>query len=388
MKIVLVAVFCVGIALARIHGTPDLSDSSEEKLPYHQLYKTRDITDKVFQQGREYKFVYNGQILTGIPGSDRQHSGSRIQAVVVVQFQGEQRVVLQLTNIRIAKANRDISNPRKTLPFRVFEEVELDQTNHEKLQKPVYFTYTNGLVHDISFEHNEAPWSANIKRGVLNLLQVNLKEHRKIETEHAIRNDIQSLEDSASLEQTSDMSKSQKWRFYRTIEKTLEGECETDYSVSSKPWKFAETETPVLNVTKSINFEKCVKRPQIKYNWRFADYCPTCEPKYQDDEKFLKSSSVFKFNITGSSSKFLIESAEAEAQYTFVPMSEEANVINTYVVQRLDLVKTAHIQTELRMQGQTVASDSDMVYTVDWDIMKERFFMEGENAFFQKTPYS
>jgi len=390
MKTAIIAILCVGIAFAKYHSAEN--DSSEKKLPYYQLYKTRDVKDKAFETGKEYKFVYNGQILSGIPGSDRQHSGSRIQAVVVVQFQSEQRVVLQLTNIRIAKANRDITNPRKTLPFRVFEEVELDTAHEEKLKKPIFFSYTNGLVHDISFDHGEVPWSSNIKRGILNLLQVNLKEHHKIGTETAHqRNTIRSSESSESASashESNELIQSEKWRFYRTVEKTLEGECETDYSVTSRPWRYAETNTPVLNVTKSINFEKCVKRPQIKYNWRFADYCPTCEPKYQEDEKFLKSSTVMKFNITGTSNKFMIESAEAESQYTFVPMSEDANVINTYVVQRLEIVHTSQIHTQVQHSGQTIPSDSDMIYTVDWDVMKEKFFMEGDQSFLSRTPYS
>jgi very-short-patch-repair endonuclease len=390
MKVILLAVLC-GLAFARIPKSKSRSySSSEEKLPYYQHYKNRDVQDKVFHAGKEYKFVYNGQILSGIPGSDRQHSGSRIQALVTVQFQSEQRVVMQLANIRIAKANREIRNPRKTLPFRVFDEVELDQTHMEKLHKPIFFTYTNGLVHDISFEQGEQPWSANIKRGVLNLLQVNLKEHHKLSTEplSITRNEVASSESNEMPETTDEQFKSQKWRFYRTIEKTMEGECETDYSVSSKPWKHGDPSQQVLNVTKSINFEKCTKRPQIKYNWRFNDYCPTCEPKYQDDEKFLKSSTVVRYNITGTSNKFMIESAEAESQYTFVPMNEESNVINTYVVQRIEIVKTSPIHTQLPSSSQTVPSDSDMIYTVDWDSMKERFFMEGENAFLSKTPYS
>jgi hypothetical protein len=127
------------------------------------MHKNRDVKDKAFHPGKEYQFVYNGQILTGIPGSDKQHSGSRIQALVTVQFQTEQRVVLQLGSIRIAKANREIRYPRRTLPFRVFDEIELDQEHREKLHKPIFFTYTNGLVHDLSFEHGEQPWSANIK---------------------------------------------------------------------------------------------------------------------------------------------------------------------------------------------------------------------------------
>jgi hypothetical protein len=51
-------------------------------------------------------------------------------------------------------------------------------------------------------------------------------------------------------------------------------------------------------------------------------------------------------------------------------------------------VKTSPIQSEIRAAGETITSDSDMIYTVDWDAMKEKFFMEGEKKFFEKTPYS
>jgi predicted dithiol-disulfide oxidoreductase (DUF899 family) len=63
-------------------------------------------------------------------------------------------------------------------------------------------------------------------------------------------------------------------QFYRVMEKTLEGECETEYTILELPNQ--RRPQPILNVTKSINFENCKKRPQIKYNFRFADDCPSC----------------------------------------------------------------------------------------------------------------
>jgi hypothetical protein len=187
------------------------------------------------------------------------------------------------------------------------------------------------MISDVVFEGIEEAWSANIKRGVLNMLQVNLFQHKATDlTEEALVNNR--IMKTETPEQD----------FFRVMEDTLEGECETLYTITRQPHPYY-TVGPVLNVTKSINFERCNRRPEIKYNFRFSDPCPSCESGYNGKEKFLKSSTVAHFNITGTRESFLIESARVESQYTFVPFNEEANVINTYVNQTLVLVKSRPI---------------------------------------------
>ena len=57
--------------------------------------------------------------------------------------------------------------------------------------------------------------------------------------------------------------------YYSVIEKTLEGDCEVSYTViREEQW---------TTVTKSINFDKCTGRPDIKYNMRFESECDDCE---------------------------------------------------------------------------------------------------------------
>ncbi len=47
-------------------------------------------------------------------------------------------------------------------------------------------------IHDIVFDRTEEAWSANIKRGVLNMLQVNLKEQSSTDnTEMKLLNTIE-----------------------------------------------------------------------------------------------------------------------------------------------------------------------------------------------------
>jgi hypothetical protein len=68
---------------------------------YNEAWKS-DIDVKRFVPGKEYKYFYDGQILNGIPGSSKQHSGTRIQALVTVQIPTEKTLVLMLQNVRMA----------------------------------------------------------------------------------------------------------------------------------------------------------------------------------------------------------------------------------------------------------------------------------------------
>jgi hypothetical protein len=120
-------------------------------------------------------------------------------------------------------------------------------------------------------------------------------------------------------------------RIIGLLQRTLEGDCETYYTITQQPSNKWNTKEQVLNVTKTINFEKCRQRPDIRYNKRFGEQCNTCDRKYAHDEKNTESSTVARFNITGTPEAFLIESAVVESQYIFAPINEQMNVIATYV---------------------------------------------------------
>jgi len=372
MKLFILAALCA-LALGTIprrrssESLEKFEDDSVEK--FYRRYPIREISDKRFKSGREYRYFYDAQILTGIPGSSRQHSGSRIQSMVVLQFRGG-NVVMKLNHVRVGKMNRKVPEPRAQLPFEIFESVEIEPRLLEKLLKPVKFAYTNGLIHDIVFDRTEEAWSANIKRAVLNMLQVNLKEQGSTEnTEMKLTNIIVDTDAKSS-------------RFYRVMEKTLEGECEVLYEIEHQPSRFYYSDPrEIMNVTKSINFERCNRRPEIKYNWRQVDFeCPTCDPKYTEESKFLKSSTVIKFNISGTRDDFLIETVKTESQYVVVLFNEDSNVITTYVNKTLVLYKTLPISTEV-LPMEPLPSDSGMVYTLDWDISREKFQMDGDQEF-------
>ena len=52
------------------------------------------------------------------------------------------------------------------------------------------------------------------------------------------------------------------------------------------------------------------------------------------------------------------------------------------------MVRTGPMNNEIKEPSNPVPSDSQLVFTPDWDVLKERFFQEGEQTFHEKTPYS
>jgi len=46
------------------------------------------------------------------------------------------------------------------------------------------------------------------------------------------------------------------------------------------------------------------------------------------------------------------------------------------------------IETRIELPTNAKLSESQLVYTQDWDEQKERFFMDGDREFLKDTPYS
>lgn len=108
-------------------------------------------------------------------------------------------------------------------------------------------------------------------------MQVNLGKRGEVTkaSEAAVLNEMPGMEPSKARSE-----------FYATHEKTVEGECETLYTVVANPAS-PQASRDVLNVTRTIQFENCKTRPEVKYNFRFQDPCDSCEPKFKEDVRML-----------------------------------------------------------------------------------------------------
>lgn len=58
--------------------------------------------------------------------------------------------------------------------------------------------------------------------------------------------------------------------FYKTNETTIEGECETAYHIqkfTERNYDSVDETNPTMNITKTINYEECLRRPELRYNY-------------------------------------------------------------------------------------------------------------------------
>ena len=113
--------------------------------------------------------------------TDSQKSVHRLSTVVNVHFETDRSASLQLDDIRVASLNGELREIRRVQPMQLFNEEKIDSTKLEQLRLPCKFELVDGLIERISFDVKDDTWSKNIKRAVLNLLQVNMKQPNTLE---------------------------------------------------------------------------------------------------------------------------------------------------------------------------------------------------------------
>ena len=159
MKLIAIVAICAALAVAELRTSSNSGSSSGEKShenvdrQWLHSHLSRSSVAGVsaegeYRQGREYTYVYNGQLMTGIPNSSKDRAGTRVQALVTIVFESAQRAYLQLRQIRFGSISEPVVNPRQIQPFELFEPVEIDQELMDKLRLNVRFEYINGMVSD------------------------------------------------------------------------------------------------------------------------------------------------------------------------------------------------------------------------------------------------
>uniref|UniRef100_A0A1I7X9X0 Vitellogenin domain-containing protein n=1 Tax=Heterorhabditis bacteriophora TaxID=37862 RepID=A0A1I7X9X0_HETBA len=254
--------------------------------------------------------------------------------MVALQPLNDQSTLLQITQIRFGSIQSELEQ-RHPLPFEQFDLVQLEAEHEKLLALPLRFLYKQGMVSDIIFSPDDEPWSANIKRAVLNMLQVNLQ---KGQTDLA-KNKISDIQSDPLV----------------AVERTLEGECEVTYSKT-------ELFDDQIQWTKSINYQKCVSRPEVLYGRRFTERCEECEKTTSEE---ILSNSVLTFN------------------HLFAPLSEKQQLVASFGCNKLVLVYAGETETRIK---ETRGVKESLIYNPDFELAEERFAMTGEEKYLRRIP--
>ncbi|KAI1715752.1 lipoprotein amino terminal region domain-containing protein [Ditylenchus destructor] len=361
---------------------------------------------KPFRSGYEYSFAYNGQISSGldVSGPNRasvssdepqQKAVTRIQAEAKIAFESEQRATLQLEQIRVGQLNDQIESPQQVQPMGMFERKEIEEGKMQKLQLPLKFNYNQGVVEHIQFHADDAAWSKNIKRAVLNLIQLNLKK------QPVAGNDEQfqrwATDDS---EQQDEQDSQSGFQSFTLPEITIEGDCLTTYTANKRQsgelsdeqndesedrQQQESSSSQYFNVTKTIDFKKCKKQQQQ------SQTCPEeCDPKEIKGQR-LDRSTAMRFVLAGKGpqQEYGIKRAELVSQYVYKNLRSSSTAMQTVVAAELVFRSAKPQQQRHSFQPDSSNQKDTLLYDNEWDEEEKRFYMNGDEEFGRNgSPFS
>uniref|UniRef100_A0A7E4UW12 Vitellogenin domain-containing protein n=1 Tax=Panagrellus redivivus TaxID=6233 RepID=A0A7E4UW12_PANRE len=268
-----------------------------------------------FAAGYEYTFRYATQIGSGIRSQpnaetfESQQATYQIAADAVIHFQTERIATLRLKDVIVTSQNGAVIDPRRVASVNIGEEQTLETQILEQLEYVVKFDYVNGLIEKVYFNGKDATWSKNVKRAILNMVQLNLARQ------------------NMPSEGTNYVETASK-NMFNLPEVSLEGDCQTMYVISSPVSQF-------FNVTKSIDFKQCRRIAKIQYGPRATKQCAECQK--QADQQ-LDRASVLQFELIGTPEKYAIRRVQLLSQYVYKTLAtESAHPMQTIVASELFL---------------------------------------------------
>ena len=222
---------------------------------------------------KEYVYHYESEALTGIPQASNHLAGIKVLAKVRLQSKSQNKFWLELKDIQLCQVNEQIKMIRHVTPVESgsactpIQEAEIATELEKELKKPIVFRWENGQISFLQADATDAYWSANVKRGLLNMLHINLQEIEALPTmPEELRKVVEAAVPSAGQRTLSN--------YFRVMEKDLTGKCESIYAIQEEP-----AQIPVLTVTKIRNFDSCVTRPVFQNGVLAALNCHTCSAR-------------------------------------------------------------------------------------------------------------
>ncbi|KAL3076037.1 hypothetical protein niasHT_032634 [Heterodera trifolii] len=374
------------------------------------------------QKDTEYSFIYNAQIASGLQSAEQsaanpqQKAVTRIQCLANIHFASERHAQLRLEQCRVGQQNGKMSQPQEVQPMEAFDETNIAEQTKQQLLTPCQFSYTDGVIERVQCPQDAEEWSKNVKKAVLNIIQLNLKQ-----------NNAQGLHKSgASPAEQFQREATRQGKSFKIPEITVEGACQTMYTINKAQLiGHHQQQQQQFNVTKTINFKKCQKiadvangfhadQPQAqcaqcqqywaqqksdqqnsptdqqKTNaWQSEESdqhpCANCDPK-EVKENELDRSTVIRCRIAGDpAAQYALRGCELRSQYIYrswksAEAGTDGSVMQTVVVANLEAVAVKPKKQQI--PAIIGASEHDtLMFSNDKAVDEKRFFANGDNEF-------
>jgi hypothetical protein len=428
--------------------------SSLKRFLYGHFFADNSASEQTrvpnFQEGTVYHYSYDAQVESGqsivdesgtsTPTSDNgQQAVTRIQSQLKVYFASPRRAQLCMTENRFGQLNEQMKQTDSQQccePLNIFEPKQIPEEMRQKLELCCQFEYVDGVIARVQFDKQDETWSKNIKRGVLNMIQMNLRQQNNPQNKEMAQTNAMNAEENEATQTRDQLAHS-----FTIPEVTVEGDCQTSYTINTaNPSKQCtqnednkQQQMPCsFNVTKSINFKQCTKigdlsagfqteQPQAhcaqcRMDWykqqenqqqsATAEHpCAKCDPKVVKDQTLDRQTVIRATLKCGNEQQMSdgkqqqncpnccqIDSSEMRSMYVYKNTKTESgpygSTLRTEVCAKLQLRSTQSME----QQVPTYPSDTDesLLYSAQLETDCQRFYMYGDEEFPDPTssPFS
>lgn len=272
-----------------------------------------------FDADKLYRYDFHGAITTKVADDDKpQYSGVSLSSPVLVKKTATNELTVKFEKPRLATFNDVIED----IHAYNYQYKPINQSS--TLEKAFKIYYEDGSVVSFDTYKDEAKWVTNFKRGLLSFFQL------KFDSPNAIDVGSSSNADSSSNDKSESSS-----QYYTTTEKSVFGECETDYVIRSGS---SDSESPFLNVTKTRNMAKC----KTRFLHRFMPFdSDDCYENEKELHQYKHSNAIFNFNLEGTRQNYFIQQVLLDEVSTFSPFGQGAHshAINTKFMMKLNRIE-------------------------------------------------
>ncbi|XP_067272221.1 vitellogenin-like [Pseudorasbora parva] len=226
-----------------------------------------------FARDKTYVYKYEALLLGGLPQEGLARAGIKVSSKVHLSAVTENTFLMKLVDPLL----HEYAGIWPKDPF--VPATKLTSALAAQLQIPIKFEYANGVVGKVFAPAGVSPTVLNLHRGILNILQLNLKKTQNI---------------------------------YELQEAGVQGVCRTHYVISEDP-----KENHII-VTKSKDLSHCHERIIKDIGLAYTEKCAECTER----EKSLIETASYNYIMKPADAGVLIAEATVEEVHQFSPFNE------------------------------------------------------------------
>lgn len=162
------------------------------------------------------------------------------------------------------------------------------------------------------------------------------------------------------------------------MQRTVEGDCEVQYTFN-KHSLYGDQHGTSLEIVKSINTQKCMRRVDIRYgnDLALADERKKDDCCAKQEHLTTESSTIYHYFINEDDDQFLIKRAEVRSHHTFAPFGTES--VGTFITGKLELLEVTRDVRHFIVPDHNVGEC--LQYSTEREAKVEKFMMLGDDEY-------